>query len=141
MEQMIRYSSAMKNTKETGDMGETIAASYLQKQGYSITDRNYRRKWGELDIVAQQGTIIHFVEVKTVSYETMEALQYAVTHETWRPEELVHAFKFHQLEKIIETWLSEHQYNGEWIIDVVGVRIVPRETFATVNLIENVIRE
>jgi putative endonuclease len=141
MEQMIGYSSTMKNTKATGNIGESIAAKYMFKLGYTILDRNYGRKWGELDIVAQQGDVVHFVEVKTVSYETKEALQYAVTHETWRPEELVHAFKFHQLEKIIETWLSEHEYEGEWIIDVVGVRIVPRETFATVNMIENVIRE
>ncbi len=141
MEQMLRYSSAMKNTKLIGAVGETIAAGYLQKRGYSIVDRNYSRAWGELDIVAKKWEVIHFIEVKTVSYETREALQYAVTHETWRPEEQVHAFKFHQLEKILETWLAEHHYEGEWVIDVIGVRAVPRETYATVNFIENVINE
>ncbi len=127
-----------KNTKEVGKIGEDVAARYLQKRGFTVIERNYWKKWGEIDIVVKKDKQIHFVEVKTVSYETKGKLVYAVTHETWRPEEQVHQFKIHQIEKALESWISENSYDGEWFIDVVAVRIVPRETFATVKFIENI---
>jgi putative endonuclease len=126
------------NTKKTGDLGETIAAMFLMKQGYTILETNYLRKWGEIDLIAEKDRIVHFVEVKSVSYETKQELTYAVTHETWRPEELVHKFKLHQIEKALHTWVSDNKYLGDWVIDVAAVRIVPRETFATVQFIEHV---
>lgn len=128
-----------KNTKIIGDLGEKIAANYLKNKGYAILETNYWRKWGELDIVAKKTEKIHFVEVKTVSYETKTDLQYAVSHGTWRPEELVHRFKLHQIGKALTTWISEHKYEGDFQIDVLAVRVVPRETYATVNYIENII--
>ena len=50
---------------ELGKRGEDIAADYLTHRGYSIITRNYRRRFGEVDIVARHGTTIVFVEVKT----------------------------------------------------------------------------
>lgn len=128
-----------KNTKEIGSLGENVAASYLKHRGFTIVEMNYWRKWGELDIIAKKDDKIHFVEVKTVSYETKDTLQYAVTHETWRPEEQVHQFKMHQISKAIETWIADNNYEGDWQIDVAAVRIVPRETFATVKYIDNIV--
>jgi putative endonuclease len=125
----------------TGRLGEAVAARYLVDKGYKILERNYWRKWGELDLIAEKEGVITFAEVKTVSYETKEALVHAVTHETWRPEEQVHHFKLHQIEKALETWISEHNYEGDWQIDVLAVRIVPRETYATVGHIINVIAD
>lgn len=141
MKQLIRMQVKNKNTRAIGNIGEGIAATHLQNIGYVIVERNYWKKWGEIDIVAKKGALIHFVEVKTVSYETKADLEHAVTHETWRPEELVHTFKLHQIHKALETWISENAYDGEWQIDVVAVRVVPRETFSTINLIENVVIE
>lgn len=127
-----------KNTKKMGDLGESLACEYLQNLGYKILNRNYWQKWGELDIVCKKKETVHFVEVKTVSYETKADLEWAVTHETWRPEEQVHKRKLHQIEKALETWLSENNWEGEWQIDVIGLRIVPRETYCTVNFLENI---
>lgn len=135
MEQEVLNS---KNTKKTGDLGESLACRYLQDNDHFILDRNFWRKWGELDIVSQKDDVVHFVEVKTVSYETITNLEWAVTHETWRPEEQVHRFKLHQIEKALETWLQVNNWSGNWQIDVIGVRIVPRETYCTVNLLENI---
>lgn len=128
-----------KNTKIIGDNGEKIAANYLKKKGFVILDVNYWRKWGELDIVAKKEGRVHFVEVKTVSYETKEKLRYAVSCGTWRPEEQVHQFKLHQIGKALETWISERSYEGDWQIDVIGVRLVVQEKYATVNYIENIV--
>jgi putative endonuclease len=127
-----------KNTKQTGDMGEKVACEYLTKFGYTIIERNYWKKWGEIDIVAQKDNLVHFIEVKTVSHETKGELEHAVSHETWRPEEQVHHFKLHQIAKALETWISENNYAGDWQIDVLAIRIVPRETYATVDFIENI---
>ena len=144
-----------KNTRKIGDLGESIACKYLKNKGFSIIERNYSRKWGEIDIVARgtsqpfnnedvsHGTSerIHFVEVKSVSYETKSMLDWAVTHETWRPEELVHSFKLNQIRKALETWVAEHHWLGDVQVDVIAVRMVSREKYATVKYIPNVIIE
>jgi putative endonuclease len=130
-----------KNTKTTGDLGERVAVEYLKRFGFVIVETNYWKKWGEIDIVARKENKMHFVEVKTVSHETKKELEYAVSRGIWRPEEQVHAFKLKQIHKAVQTWITENKYAGEFQIDVLALRIVPRETFASVNYIENVIAE
>jgi len=124
---------------QIGALGESFACLYLEGNGYKILGRNYRQNWGELDVIAIKGAIIHFVEVKTVSYETKSDLERAVSHGTWRPEEQVHAHKLKKLQRAIQSWLIDESWQGSWQIDVVGVRVVPRETYVTINIIENVI--
>jgi putative endonuclease len=131
-------SSNKQQNKEVGQLGEDLACQWLVGQGYEIIERNYAQKWGEIDIIARETGGIHFVEVKTVSHETKEKLEYAVTHETWRPEEQVTARKLGQIEKALKTWISEHGYTGNWWIDVMALRIVPSERYAVVNFIHNV---
>ena len=53
----------MKKT-ELGAWGEDRAAEYLTTEGYRILDRNFRCRLGEIDLVAQKGSILAFVEVK-----------------------------------------------------------------------------
>ncbi len=141
--------------RSTGNLGESIAAKYLKQKGFVILERNYLKKWGEIDIVAREtvrseskesfsretSDIVHFVEVKSVSYETKSQLDWAVTHETWRPEEQVHAFKLNQIRKAAESWMIENDWVGEIQVDVIAVRMVPREKYATVKYIPNVISE
>ena len=124
---------------ETGQIGEKLTTQYLINQGFDLVARNYRKKWGEIDVIVSKDNKIHFVEVKTVSYGTKRDLHNAVSYGTWRPEENVHPFKLKKLSRAIESWLMEHKYDGEWQIDVAAVRIVPRETFSTIKIIENII--
>lgn len=130
-----------RTTVKTGHLGESLASDYLRKLGFEIVQRNYLKSCGEIDIVAREKETIHFVEVKTVSHETVSELKRAVSYETWRPEEQVHARKLHQISKAVQVWLSENSYTGNFQIDVLAIRIVPRETFCTINLIQNVIVE
>ncbi len=125
--------------KIVGNYGELITANYLRRKGFTLIEMNYLRKWGEVDVVVQKDQKIHFVEVKTVSYETKSDLERAVTHGTWRPEENVHAYKIKKLSRAIESWIADNKWNGDWQIDVAAVRIVPRETYATIKMIDNVI--
>lgn len=53
--------------KTMGKRGEDAAAAYLAKQGYRILARNYRCREGEIDLVAQEGEFLVFVEVKARS--------------------------------------------------------------------------
>ncbi len=48
-----------------GRAGEQLAAEHLERLGYEIVERNYRTRWGELDIVARVGATLAFCEVKT----------------------------------------------------------------------------
>lgn len=66
----------MKN--ETGGAGEQAVAGQLRKSGYTILERNFRCRFGEIDIIAQNSQYIVFVEVKTRSekaaYSPLEAI-------------------------------------------------------------------
>jgi putative endonuclease len=50
---------------QLGAVGEQLAAEHLERLGYQVVDRNYRTRWGELDIVAFDGRTLAFCEVKT----------------------------------------------------------------------------
>ncbi len=53
-----------------GREGEQAAARYLEENGYRIRERNFRCQYGEIDLVAEQGEYIVFVEVKSRARET-----------------------------------------------------------------------
>ena len=136
---MERGPSKKHQNKVVGNQGELITANHLKRKGFKLIEMNYLRKWGEIDVIVQKDDKIHFVEVKTVSYETKVDLERAVAHGTWRPEENVHAFKIKKLSRAIESWIADNKWAGDWQIDVAAVRIVPRETFATIKIIYNII--
>lgn len=48
-----------------GDSGEETACTWLVSHGYTILDRNVSNRFGEIDIIARKGRVVHFVEVKT----------------------------------------------------------------------------
>lgn len=55
----------MNKKKKLGLEGEERAAVYLDRKGYEILERNYRCRWGEIDIIALDGETLCFIEVKT----------------------------------------------------------------------------
>ena len=133
---MRSVSREKKNTKKIGDIGENIAAQYLKKNGFKVTKRNYWKKWGEIDIVAEKGNTIHFVEVKSVSRENVRDLK--ISDEAYRPEENVHPQKLKRLNRAIESYLAEHDERREWVIDVVAVFLDQARKEARCRMTENV---
>ncbi len=125
--------------RQTGDIGEGVAAKYLETKGFRILERNYLRKWGEIDIVAEKGSILSFVEVKTVSRE----MRHPGSRETsgFRPEENVHPAKLRRLHRAVQTYLLDHKVpeDKEWRIDVACVYLDHKTRRARVEMIENVI--
>lgn len=52
------------DSRRLGRWGETLAAGYLRRKGFVIRDANWRSRFGEIDLIAQDGTYLCFVEVK-----------------------------------------------------------------------------
>ena len=48
-------------SQKIGQIGENVASKYLVKHGFSIVERNYTKKWGEIDIVARKEKRIHLI--------------------------------------------------------------------------------
>ncbi|MDO8443419.1 MAG: YraN family protein [Candidatus Azambacteria bacterium] len=119
--------------QDTGKLGEDIAVKYLEKHGYEIVERNYRKPWGEIDIVARETTgqiqELIFIEVKAqnINFE-------------WRPEENVGFHKKRQLSKIVATYLKEHRISEsqDWRIDVLALKLDFETKNAQVEHIKNI---
>lgn len=58
---------ASMDKRSFGKRGEDAAALYLTRHGYRIVERNYRLRAAEIDIIAEQGALLLFIEVKTRS--------------------------------------------------------------------------
>ena len=122
-----------------GRIGEDTACKFLMKHGFSIVERNYWKKWGEIDIIAQKAKKLHFIEVKTVSRENLVG---KVTREidSYQPEENVHPAKLKRLGRTIQTYLLEKDLEeGEWEFDVLAVFLDIRNKQARVSFTENVV--
>ena len=100
--------------KIIGKRGEDIALAELLKKGYRLLTRNFRNKFGEIDLVMEDGQTVVFVEVKT-----------RVGEEFGLPEEEVTARKFAQVRRMGEVFLVEA---GMWgracLMDVVAIVLI-----------------
>lgn len=123
--------------RRLGDLGETIACDYLSKHGFEIIERNYLRKWGEIDIIAKRNGVWRFIEVKSVSCVTLPRVSH-VTSE-YRPEENVHPQKLKRLSRTIQTYMLEKRIESDWQLDIVTVKIDEKTRIARVEIIENII--
>ncbi len=107
--------------QNVGALGEAIAVNFLIRKGFLILDRNYRKPWGELDIICKKDSRIIFVEVKSVSRETKAEIKDA---ENFRPEDNMHQPKIERLHRTIQTYLTEkHLEKLDWRLDLVTVTI------------------
>lgn len=113
-----------------GQKAEGIVAQYLSGKGYEILDRNWRRKWGELDIVASKEGIVIFVEVKA-------SVNAAVGFD---PYLRANREKMRKVVRTARTWLLSYKYSPEqeWQVDVVSVAFNPQEGSARIQHFKNV---
>ena len=113
--------------KQTGDAGEEYCAKYLKKHGFKILDRNYRKTFGEIDIIALKNELLCFVEVKTRHYNSMT-----------QPYEAVDYRKRQRIIKAAQAYLTEKNIQMYCRFDVCEV-ITDKESLKLLNLnyIEN----
>ncbi len=122
-----------------GRLGEDIVAGYLTHRGFTLLDRNYRKKWGELDIVAQKSGVLHFVEVKAGSWH--RATWPREGEEVYRPEDHLDTRKRARMARALRTYLAEKHIGAEqeWTADLAVVLINERTRHARVRWLWNVL--
>ena len=99
---------------QIGRQGEEIAVAYLRRNGFLISDTNWRCGRYEIDIVAQKQGMLHFIEVKTRS-------AYSLTP----PEEALTKAKIDAMHRAVKAYLGQRKIVGEFELDLVAVDIFP----------------
>jgi putative endonuclease len=116
-----------RRAKPLGAQGEDLAARFLQREGYTILDRNLRLGRGEIDILARDGDTIAFVEVKTLRN----------ADDTFRPEARVDAAKQRHLITAAKRYMATHpDPHAYYRFDVVSV-VLPEEGKPEITLFRN----
>ncbi len=123
-----------------GKLGEDIAIKYLENHSYSILERNYRKPWGEIDIIASENMPKHqFLALKSQELVFFEVKTQNERFE-WRPEENITRHKKRQLSRIVSTYIKEHKIpeNQDWRIDVLAIKLNFDTKNAQIDHIQNI---
>lgn len=109
--------------RRTGNLGEDVAVQYLEMKGFTVLVRNYLKPWGEIDIIAEKGNTVRFVEVKSVTREIESDISRERSHDRARneAEEHVHPAKLKKLARTAEIYMNATHDNRDFQIDVVSV--------------------
>lgn len=130
-------------SQKIGELGEDIACKFLMKHDFSILERNYTKKWGEIDIIAQKGEKRYFIEVKSTSVSSFDYVMNDANegeYKTKRPEENMHPWKMKRLRRIVETYLiSKRLGYADWQFDLLVVYLDIDKRQARVKVIDNII--
>lgn len=121
---------------ELGSLGETIALDFLIKKGYSFLAKNYRKPWGEIDLILEKGNTVYFVEVKTMSSKGGFSREKGYT-----PEELAHTSKLRKVARTALLYMEENGDKREFQVDVVTVRLDLERRDAMCHLYEQALGE
>lgn len=98
------------STTDRGRTAEQAVAHYLQTSGYKIIEQNWRTRWCEIDVVAQKGDTVYFVEVKyRESARQGDGLEYITPK------------KLDQMGFAAELWVSNHNWHGEYCLAAASV--------------------
>ena len=122
--QQSRSKESRQEAKETGVVGEQIAARWLIEQGYTIIDKNYRYGHNEIDIVAMEGGELVIVEVKTRTNTAFGS-----------PEEAVNLEKRKILMRLANRYVRHHHWQGNTRFDIVAITM--KEGEPQIKLIKN----
>ena len=107
---------------EIGKLGENLACEYLKDKGYWIIERNFRKPWGELDIIAKSkdGTLV-FVEVKTMRQLNNPAIAGLM------PEDQLTSSKLKKLRRTASLYAGHNQElikdKRGWRIDLIAINL------------------
>lgn len=112
----------MTKKSEVGELGEDLACEYLRNKGFTIIERNFRKPWGELDIISKDSEgVLVFVEAKAMR-QFGNSRNAAIT-----PEENLTAAKSRKLKRTASLYagFNSNLINDEkgWRIDLVAITI------------------
>ncbi len=96
--------------QDRGNEGEILAVDFLVNKGYQIVAQNYRSGYGEIDIIAREGSCLVFVEVKSKT-----SVQFG------HPEEAVDDRKARKVIGVAEAYVLENNWDGRIRFDVISI--------------------
>lgn len=99
-----------KSTREIGNEGEQLAEDYLVNLGYKILERNWRYSRSEIDLIAMDGNILVFAEVKTRSYDYFGA-----------PEAFISDHKELLMHEAASVYMDKINHDWEFRFDIIGI--------------------
>jgi putative endonuclease len=112
-----------------GEMGERLAVQHLESRGYIVRDRNYRRREGEIDIIAERDGVLSFVEVRCRRGDRMGTAVESVTPAKQR-----------RMVMLAEAYAQEHEGLPEAMrIDVIAVDLAPDGRLLSLQHFENAV--
>ena len=117
--------------QQIGGVGERLARNHLEAKGYRIVACNYRCRWGEVDLVARDGPVWVFVEVRTRRGDA-----YGVPEDSLTPD------KAQRLMLTAQHFFGELQdgsAEADWRIDLVAIRLGPARRVLDIHHLENVV--
>ncbi len=106
-------------SREKGNIAEKKAVDFLYEAGYEIIEQNFYSRFGEIDIIVQKDSVLHFVEVK--SGEDYDSAIYNITHQ-----------KLSRVIKTAQVYMKKHNLDSDFVFDAVVV--TPNE----LSLVENI---
>ncbi len=116
---------------QVGRIGEELARRHLETKGYRVVAANYRCRWGEIDLVARDGPIWAFVEVRTRRSSSYGG-----------PEASLTEAKARRLTLTAQHFLSESErmdVEPQWRIDLVAIRLGAGRRVLSIEHLENVV--
>jgi putative endonuclease len=126
---------AITQRRKRGDLGESVACSYLEGRGFQVLERNYLKPWGEIDIVAVKDGVFRFVEVKTIS----RVKGTGGSRENMSAEDHIHPAKLKKLARTVDLYMSHVKKDADYQIDVVTVELDYSTRKASCRLYEQVL--
>ena len=128
----------MARHNKIGEIGEELAAKMFQKKGYKIIERNYRKKWCEIDIIAEkprkrrifkqsEPAKLVFIEVKTRVGERFGS-----------PEESINYEKKRRLARSADAYAAFSNYKGEYQVDAICIVLNENGTLQRADHYENI---
>ena len=139
-------------TQKTGEIGENVAYKFLMKHGFTVLERNYTKKWGEIDIIAEKKDKLHFIEVKSVSRETLTSPKSTSPQpspykgeggisDDYRPEDNMHPWKLKRISRTIQTYLISKKVpdEKEWQVDLFVIYLDLKNKKAKVRVVQDII--
>jgi len=144
---------AITKKRKIGDIGENIACRFLEKRKFKIIERNYWKKWGEIDIVARKkrslkskilgkylDNKIHFIEVKTVSCENIrEGITAKIKN--YQVDNNVHSWKLKRLFRVFQTYLLNENVSNDikWQFDIIIVFLDLKDNISRIKYLKDII--
>jgi uncharacterized protein (TIGR00252 family) len=112
----------MATHNEHGRLAEAAVVRYLESQGFTILDQNWKNRWGEIDIVAKKDDLVHFVEVK-----------YRQSPDQGSGFDYITPAKLRQMSFAANMWVENNNWSGEYLLSAAQVSGADYE----VDFIEN----